>query len=141
MARSSWPGSEPKESPSVTRAAWRAAEGPLCPLPLELSWGGAGRPLPQRPVRLPPRSRRAGVAPVPSWMDTGPTDRPFDFTGHVRRLCADIAARCPELNHVDASRLLVGMTQARSGRSHGLQARLTPLRFAGGLLVRQRRGV
>jgi hypothetical protein len=38
------------------------------------------------------------------------------------------------------SRLLFGVTQARSGRAHGLQARVTPLRFRGGTLVRRRRG-
>jgi hypothetical protein len=56
-------------------------------------------------------------------------------------LCADIVAQCIELTHIDVSRLLFAITQARSGRAHGLQARVTPLRFAGGHLVRRRRGV
>jgi hypothetical protein len=73
-------------------------------------------------------------------MQTGPTDRPFDFCGHVRRLCEDLARHSPEFAHLDVSRLLFGMTQARSGRKHGLQARVTPLRFQRGALVRQRRG-
>jgi predicted metallopeptidase len=72
---------------------------------------------------------------------TGPSERPFDFCGHVRRLCADVALRCEALRHVDVSRLLFAVTQARSGRMHGLQARVTPLRFHGGHLRRRRRGV
>ncbi len=38
-------------------------------------------------------------------------------------------------------RVLIGATQARTGRSHGLQARVTPLRFPGGALRQRRRGV
>jgi hypothetical protein len=37
------------------------------------------------------------------------------------------------------SQVLFGVTQARSGRSHGLQARVTPLRFRDGQLMRRRR--
>jgi hypothetical protein len=110
-------------------------------LPLILSWGGPDQPLPLRPVRLPPRSR--GRAPHPdAWaaLPTGPDGRPFDFCAHIRRLCADIAGRCEALRHIDVSRLLFGMTQARSGRTFGLQARVTPLRFPEGQLVRKRRG-
>jgi hypothetical protein len=56
-------------------------------------------------------------------------------------LCADLVRRCEELRHVDVSRLLFAVTQARSGRTHGLQARVTPLRFRDGRLLRSRRGV
>jgi hypothetical protein len=38
-------------------------------------------------------------------------------------------------------RILVSAIQARGHTRHGLQARVTPLRFAGGALTRQRRGV
>ncbi len=117
------------------------AAAPAPALPLELRWGG-GRPLPLRPVRVPARSRRRTLGlEAPPWLKTGRDDRPFDFTAHVRGLCTDMVARCDELAHVDVSRLLFGMTQARSGRHHGLQARVTPLRCARGTLVRQRRGV
>jgi hypothetical protein len=68
-------------------------------------------------------------------------DRPFDFCSHTRRLCTDLVARTPSLAHVDVGRLLFGVTQARSARAHGLQARVTPLRFHGGQLTRRRRGV
>jgi len=52
-----------------------------------------------------------------------------------------MVAHCKALAHVDVSRLLFGMTQARTGEVHGLQARVTPLRFRGGQLTRRRRGV
>jgi predicted metallopeptidase len=59
----------------------------------------------------------------------------------MRRLCADIVARCEDLRHIDVSKLLFAMTQARSGRLHGLQARVTPLRFRHGALRRLRHGI
>jgi predicted metallopeptidase len=112
------------------------------PLPLILRWAEPVQPLPLRAVRTPPsrRSMRSPTGDAPRWVPTGPLDRPFDFCGHVRRLCADITARCDELRHVDVTRLLFAMTQARSGRRHGLQARVTPLRFSDGRLTRNRRG-
>jgi hypothetical protein len=110
--------------------------------PLELCWGEPDRPLPLRRVRGPTAPPgRAPRAPAPPGLPTGPAERPFDFTGHVRRLCADITARCAELGHIDPSRLLFAVTQARSARPHGLQARVTPLRFQGGRLTRRRGGV
>ena len=111
-------------------------------LPLALRWQAPDDPLPVRPVRVPPqaRPRKAGLE-APPWFATGPAGRPFDFGGHVRRLCADVARRTPELRHVDVSRILFGMTQARNGQAHGLQARVTPLRFRDGRLVRRRNGI
>jgi hypothetical protein len=41
---------------------------------------------------------------------------------------------------VDVSRLLFAVTQARNSRRHGLLARVTPLRFRDGQLLRRRRG-
>lgn len=67
-------------------------------------------------------------------------DRGFDFTFHMSRLCADLAARLPELNHVDMSRVAVRYCQVRTAAAHGLQATLTPLRFEGGALFTQRAG-
>jgi hypothetical protein len=78
---------------------------------------------------------------APPWLSTGPQGEPFDFCASMRRLCTDIVARCAALRHVDVTRLLFAVTQARNGRAHGLQARVTPLRFAEGRLTRQRRGV
>jgi predicted metallopeptidase len=109
---------------------------------LVLSWHEPGNPLPVRPIRAPSRERHHGpVQDPPASLPSGPLDRPFDFCGHVRRLCADLAARSEALWHVDVSRLLFAVTQARSARAHGLQARVTPLRFHGGRLTRLRRGI
>jgi len=123
-------------------------------LPQVLRWKQPDQPLPVRAVRLPPASpgRKPGESrgsprprtlglEAPPWLDTGSVDRPFDFCGSIRRLCADIVSRCDELKHIDVGRLLFGMTQARSAQPHGLQARVTPLRFRNGDLVRRRRGV
>lgn len=126
----------------MTTTETKSEPTPLARLPLVLHWGKDAEPLPLRPVRLPPRSRRILPPPeVPSWLETGPHHRPFDFNSHMRALSADIAKHCPELSHIDVSRILFGMTQARTGRSHGLQARVTPLRCHRGNLRRQRRGV
>jgi predicted metallopeptidase len=56
----------------------------------------------------------------------------FDFTFHMAQLCADMALRLPELNHLDIQRIAVRYCQTRKGVAHGLQATLTPLRFEGG---------
>jgi hypothetical protein len=104
-----------------------------------LKWTTAD--LPRRRVCVPKSSRRkTNDLDAPYWLSTGPRDGPFDFCGHVRRLCGDIVRHTPELAHIDVSRLLFCMTQARSGRAHGLQARVTPLRFREGRLLRRRRG-
>jgi predicted metallopeptidase len=67
--------------------------------------------------------------------------QPFDFCASVQRLVTDIAERCPDFRHLQVPRILVTVTQARGHHTHGLQARVTPLRFARGELVRKRRGV
>src|SRR5262245_59161807 len=103
-------------------------------------WGEPFDPLPLFVVRGPKLSKRFDAAVEP-WLSTGAENRPFDFCAHVRRLCDDITARCPDLAHVRTEQVLFAATQARNGRSHGLQARVTPLRFHGGRLVRRHRGV
>ena len=53
-----------------------------------------------------------------------------------------MAARLPELAHIDMTRVAVGYRQARRRVKHGLQASLTPMRFEGGAevgVVRRRR--
>ena len=77
----------------------------------------------------------------PPWLDTGVAAQPFDFCGRVRPLLEDIVCRVPVLAHIQVPRILLAVTQARSPRGHGLQARVTPLRFARGELTRMRRGV
>ncbi|VTR96928.1 hypothetical protein [Tuwongella immobilis] len=109
--------------------------------PLVLSWNETS-PLPQKLVQgdLPARGVNRGDS-VPPWLETGRIDQPFDFCGHIRRLTADIAVRSPAFYHLDVSRLLFTFTQARNNRRHGLQARVTPMRFRDGQLVRVQRGV
>jgi hypothetical protein len=106
--------------------------------PYVRTWGHEVNPLPVRMVRA---GRRGGAHPLgvdaPPWYDTGMIGLPFDFCGHVRRLCADIVARCETFWHSDVSRLLFAVTQARNTRAHGLQARVTPLRFRNGHLTRR----
>lgn len=114
-----------------------AAKAPRS-LPLTLRWSDAQQPVPVREVRSPVGARPHPIGlEAPPWLDTGNPEQPFDFTDGVRRLCGDIAARCPELAHLDVSRLLIGFTQARNGHAHGLQARVTPLRFRAGRLLRR----
>lgn len=64
----------------------------------------------------------------------------FDFTARMNALCADMAARLPELAHVDMQRVAIRFCQTRKAVHHGMQASLTPLRFAGGRRADMRRG-
>ncbi len=64
----------------------------------------------------------------------------FDFTRHIRAVCADMVARLPELAHIDLTRVAISFSQARHRGRYGLYASLTPLRFAGGARVERRRG-
>jgi predicted metallopeptidase len=68
------------------------------------------------------------------------SQRGFDFTLHMRRLCDDMARRLPELQHVDLGRVSVSFCQTRKRVAHGLYASMTPLRFAGGASETVRRG-
>jgi predicted metallopeptidase len=107
---------------------------PLRKLPLMYSWD-AINPAPRTAIRLGDRrtirvtEREASVSV-----------EPFDFSVAMTALCADIIARTPVLAHVDLSRTLISMTTARNGRRHGLQARVTPLRFRSGALTTIHRG-
>jgi predicted metallopeptidase len=122
----------------VAKSARAAGKAPP---PLMLHWHEPDNPLPLRVIRdaRPARTHPLGTD-APPWRRTGPADRPFDFCGHVRRLCADMVRHTPELRHIDVSRLLFGALQARSARLCGLQARVTPLRCRGGALTRRRHG-
>jgi hypothetical protein len=108
--------------------------------PLILDWRSAA--LSQRPVRT--RARMAALpfgTTAPPHLATGSLHQPFHFCNAIRALCADIAGRCPDFKHIDASRILFAFTQAHNGRGHGLQARVTPMRFRDGSLTRRHRGV
>src|SRR5688572_25307252 len=98
--------------------------------PLLLAWD-AVNPLPVREVQARQPSRNAPPLGLeaPPWLETGPRDRPFDFCAHAHRLIEDVCKRSADLRHVRPEQLLVAVTQARSGKRGGLQARCTPLRF------------
>ncbi len=63
---------------------------------------------------------------------------PFDFTVAMRDLCGDVCRRVPEFHHVRMGQVAVTFAQARRRVLHGLQAKLTPLRFEDGQLTTQR---
>lgn len=69
-----------------------------------------------------------------------PSDRPFDFTAAMRRLCVDVTQRLPDFRHVQMDRVAVTFAQARRRVNYGMQAKLTPLRFEGGALTTTHRG-
>src|SRR2546423_1504925 len=134
--RAAKPGcTEPGAPNNAPKAARRAEEI----YPLVRTWGSEN-PLPIRILRGPMAPRLAGTE-APPWLQTGAPGLPFDFCGHMDRLCADVISRCPSLYHVDMSRLQLAVTPARNKRRHGLQARVTPLRLRAGRLSRRRRGV
>jgi hypothetical protein len=107
---------------------------------LEVRWNSTYSPLLLREVTGNSRSHSAG-SEAPPWIDTGAPGEPFQFSESMRRLCADIAHRYEPLAHLDVSRMLFAFTPARNVRSHGLQARVTPLRFHDGGMTRLHRGV
>ncbi len=78
---------------------------------------------------------------MPSYYPSGTLGEAFDFSGKMRALIDDISRRSPEFAHLRVPQILVTITSARGPRSFGLQARVTPLRFARGELLRYRRGV
>ena len=56
----------------------------------------------------------------------------FDFTLAMRQLCADICRREPAFRHVRMDHVAISFAQTRRRVLHGLQAKLTPLRFEDG---------
>lgn len=107
--------------------------------PLQLHWHPAHAPLPLREVGGCHRAH--APAEAPPWIDTGARGEPFNVSERLRLLCGDIAAKYAPLAHIDVSRMIFAFTQARNARTHGLQAKVTPLRFRDGELVRVHRGV
>ncbi len=55
-------------------------------------------------------------------------------------LCEDVTQRVEAMQHIDMERVAVCFAQARSRVSHGLQAKLTPMRFEDGALETTRYG-
>ena len=75
-------------------------------------------------------------------MTTHPNEKAqaFDITAFMRRLCADMVARLPELSHIRLSQVAIAFSQVRKSGQYGIFASLTPLRFQHGALERIRRG-
>jgi len=63
---------------------------------------------------------------------------PFDFTTAIAALCRDICTRHEAFRHIDLDRVAVCFAQTRSRALHGIQAKLTPLRFEHGGLFSTR---
>ena len=98
------------------------------------------RPAPRLVLRLSAR-RPVRIPDPPADIDSGPAGTAFDLSAALHALCTDIAVRSPALAHLDTGRMAFSVIRSRSAVKHGLQARITPLRFPGGGLVgRHRRG-
>jgi len=65
---------------------------------------------------------------------------PFNFTRAMRALCDDVTRRMEEFSHIRLEEVAITFAQARRRVPHGLQAKLTPLRFHGGALQTRRGG-
>lgn len=65
---------------------------------------------------------------------------PFDFSLAMRRLCEDICSRFEPFSHIDIDEMAVTFAQTRRRVPHGLQAKLTPMRFENGQLATCRGG-
>lgn len=65
---------------------------------------------------------------------------PFDFSAAMYRLCEDICDRLTEFEHIRMPEVAVTFAQTRSRVMHGMQAKLTPLRFENGSVVTERYG-
>ncbi len=107
--------------------------------PFVLRWSEPHNPLPVKVIQSPgPNGHPLSFSPP--WIISGPLGEPFNFCRHLKILCQDIVENCPELSHIQTEKLLFATLQARNGHSHGLQARVTPLRFPGGKVSSKRRG-
>lgn len=104
--------------------------------PFEMRWDALTSPLPVRAVRCSAR-----LVEAPPWIDSGAPRAPFHFSERMRDLCADIAAKYEPMRHIDVSRMIFAITPSRHPRVHGVQAKVTPLRFANGELTRILRGI
>lgn len=58
----------------------------------------------------------------------------------MSRLCADVTLRVDEFRHISLDQVAVTFAQARRSVPHGLQAKLTPMRFENGDLLTRRGG-
>jgi predicted metallopeptidase len=125
----------------VTRIMRPSAFGMRTSLPLFLRWCDRTNPLPNRVIEAPAVEQTQAVFVGQPWAPSGDANQPFDFCANIERLLHDIVLRSPSFRHIQVPRILISVTQARSDDRHGLQARVTPLRFPHGELTRKRYGV
>jgi len=64
----------------------------------------------------------------------------FDVIAALAAVCEDLVARIPDFRHIEMDRVALSFCQARRGSTHGMLAKLTPLRFKGGELTAMRSG-
>ncbi|MFA7536687.1 MAG: putative metallopeptidase [Desulfuromonadales bacterium] len=67
------------------------------------------------------------------------TSTTCDLSAHLANLCADLCRRTPALGHIDPQVLLFALSRSRAEGTHGLYARIAPLRFAAGAAESSRR--
>jgi hypothetical protein len=63
----------------------------------------------------------------------------IDLSTACAALAADICRRIPELGHIEPDRVLICLSRSRADGSHGVYARIAPLRFAAGAMEKSRR--
>lgn len=61
-----------------------------------------------------------------------PRPAPFSYTQAMEAVVEDVVRTLPELAHVDTTRVLLSISQARQRSKHGVYASCVPLRFEGG---------
>lgn len=64
----------------------------------------------------------------------------FDFSQRMAILCDDICHRVEVFQHINMSQVVVTFAQARRRVLHGIQAKLTPMRFENGSLTKEYNG-
>ncbi len=126
---------------------------PRTVIPLEMHWSrhGKGLALPVRRVRghrpLPPPSPHVWSPRFTSSAHGSPAapglndeHGGLDFGHAIGELCKDIVEHGADFKHLRLPQILFTITQARSAHRHGLQAKVTPLRFRKGQTLEKRRG-
>ncbi len=63
----------------------------------------------------------------------------IDLSIHLNALCKDLILRVPEFGHIDPCRVLFTLARSRSTGTHGVYARICPLRLPGGTNETSRR--
>jgi hypothetical protein len=61
----------------------------------------------------------------------------LDYSLNMKKLIEDISRRCAVFKYIDSTAILVGISRSRNKRKDGLQAKLVPMKFQGGLQVTQ----